>query len=99
MNDIELKLNANGRGAFVIEENGERLAEMEVAIQKENLIVYHTEVHERLKNLGIGAKLLRQMVAYARDHHLKVVPLCPFVNVQFRRHPEQYEDVWNKNWK
>lgn len=99
MNDIELKLNANGRGAFVIEENGERLAEMEVAIQKENLIVYHTEVHERLKNLGIGAKLLGQMVAYARDHHLKVVPLCPFVNVQFRRHPEHYEDVWNKNWK
>lgn len=99
MNEIQLKLNENGRGAFVIEENGERLAEMEIAIQKENLIVFHTEVNQQLKNKGVGAKLLERMVAYAREHRLKVVPLCPFVNLQFRRHPERYGDIWNKSWK
>jgi uncharacterized protein len=38
------------------------------------------------------------MVDYAREHKLKVIPLCPYVNAQFRRHPDQYQDVWNKTW-
>jgi predicted GNAT family acetyltransferase len=36
------------------------------------------------------------MAAYARGHHLKVIPLCPFVNAQFKRHPEEYADIWEK---
>jgi predicted GNAT family acetyltransferase len=99
MNDIKLSLNKEGRGAFFIEQDNERLAEMEIAVKDDNLIVYHTEVNERLKNQGIGGKLLDNMAAYARAHKLKVVPLCPFVNVQFRRHPEKFSDIWNTTWK
>jgi predicted GNAT family acetyltransferase len=98
MNDIQLKLAENGKGAFVIEEGGERLAEMAIGIHGKDLIVYHTEVSDKLKGQGIGSKLLSEMVDYARKEHLKVVPLCPFVHAQFERHPEQYADVWNKNW-
>jgi predicted GNAT family acetyltransferase len=98
MNDIKLKLAENGKGAFVVEEGGERLAEMAIGIQGKDLIVYHTEVSEKLKGQGIGSKLLSMMIDYARKEHLKVVPLCPFVHAQFKRHPEQYADVWNKNW-
>jgi uncharacterized protein len=98
MNAIELKLNDAKRGGFVLEENGERLAEMGVGIQEENLIVYHTEVSDKLKGQGIGAKLITEMVAYARGNNLKVVPLCPYVHAQFKRHPEQYQDIWNKQW-
>lgn len=99
MNEIQLKLNDNGKGAFIIEENGEQLAEMEIGINGNNLIVYHTEVSEKLKGKGIGQKMLDNMVAYATDHKLKVVPLCPFVNTMFRRHPERYKDVWNTTWR
>ncbi|HEX5170479.1 MAG TPA: GNAT family N-acetyltransferase [Cyclobacteriaceae bacterium] len=99
MNDIQVRLNENGRGAFIIEDNGEQLAEMEIGISGGNLIVYHTEVNERLKNQGIAVTLLDTMVDYARKNHLKVVPLCPFVSAQFRRHPEKYQDIWNKTWK
>ena len=98
MSEIELKINKENRGAFVIEENDERLAEMTVAVSGKNLIVYHTEVSERLRGQGTASKLLEAMVAYAKKNDLKVVPLCPFVHAQFKRHPEQYAGIWNKNW-
>ena len=98
MNDIELKLNEQGRGAFVIEDAGERLAEMEISIAGDNLTVYHTEVSDKLKGQGVGTKLLERMVGYARQNKLKVIPLCPFVHAQFKRHPEKYTDIWNKAW-
>jgi predicted GNAT family acetyltransferase len=98
MHKIQLKLNDHGKGAFVVEENKERLAEMEIGIAGNNLIVYHTEVSDKLQGQGVASQLLSEMVSYARTHHLKVVPLCPYVSAQFKRHPQQYEDVWNQQW-
>lgn len=98
MNDIALKLSANGRGAFVIEENNERVAEMEIGIAGNNLTVYHTEVADKLQGQGVAGKLLSTMVDYARAHHLKVIALCPYVLAQFKRHPDQYADIWNQDW-
>ncbi len=98
MKDIELKLENNGKGAFVLEEAGERLAEMAIGISGGNLTVYHTEVSDKLKGQGVASKLLATMVDYARQHKLKVIALCPYVLAQFKRHPEQYADVWNQDW-
>lgn len=98
MNSIELKLNSEHRGAFVIEEGETRLAEMVVAASDGNLIVYHTQVSDQLRGQGVASKLLDSMVEYARKNGLKVVPLCSYVHAQFSRHPQQYEDIWNKNW-
>jgi uncharacterized protein len=95
---VELKLNEVGRGAFVVEQSHERLAEMGVGISGTNLVVYHTEVSDKLKGQGVASQLLTEMVAYARTKNLKVVPLCPYVLAQFKRHPDEYNDVWNKNW-
>ena len=98
MEEIKLKLNDHGRGAFVIEEGNERLAEMDLGIAGNNLTVYHTEVSEKLKGKGVAAQLLSKMVEYAREHEQKVIPLCSYVQAQFKRHPEQYQDIWNRNW-
>jgi hypothetical protein len=99
MNDIQLKLNDAGRGAFFIEEDGERVAEMEIGIVGKNLTAFHTEVAEKLKGKGVASSLLNTMVAYAREHQLKVIALCPYVLAQFKRHPEQYADIWNQHWR
>ena len=98
MNDIELKFESNQRGAFVIEENNERIAEMAFGRQDNNLIIYHTEVNDKLKGQGTAGHLLERMVNFAREENLQVVPLCPYVLAQFKRHPERYEDIWNKHW-
>jgi uncharacterized protein len=98
MNDIKLKLKDNGQGAFVIEEGDVRVAEMEMAINNGNLTIYHTEVADELKGKGVANQLLSTMAAYARENKLKVIPLCPYVLAQFKRHENQYADIWNKSW-
>ena len=94
MNNIRLKLNEAGRGAFYLEENGERVAEMEISVSKSVLTVYHTEVAEKLKGRGVAGDLLNTMVSYAREKGLKVMPLCPYVHARFRKNPEAYADLW-----
>lgn len=98
MNEIELKLEQNGKGAFVIEEAGERIAEMVIGISGSNMTVFHTEVSDKLKGQGVASRLLETMAAYAREHKLKVIALCPYVSAQFKRHPDQYADIWNQHW-
>jgi len=96
---VQLQVNDKRRGKFLIEEDGENLGEMEVAITDKNLIAYHTEVIPKAEGKGIAKELLANMVDYARLHHLKVIALCPYVHAQFKRHEDQYSDIWEKNYK
>jgi predicted GNAT family acetyltransferase len=98
MDEIQLKLDKNGRGAFFIEKNSEQLAIMEIGVVGSSLTVYHTEVNDILKGQGVANRLLDHMAAYARKNHLKVIPLCKFVHLQFTRHPDKYTDIWDKDW-
>jgi predicted GNAT family acetyltransferase len=98
MDNITLELNNFKRGAFLVREGVEQLAEMEVGIVGDNLTVYHTEVSPKLQGKGVAQQLLNHMVDYAREHKLRVIPLCPYVLAQFKRHPEKYVDLWNKDW-
>ena len=96
--EVQFELKDNGKGSFFVQEEGQRMAEMVIAVTSGNLTVYHTEVNDKYQGKGVSALLLKAMVDYARANNLKVVPLCAYVNAQFRRHPEQYADIWNKNW-
>ena len=98
MEEVQIELNENGRGAFFVNDGVQRVAEMVFSIAGNNLTVYHTEVSEKLKGKGVSGQLLEAMVNYARAHSLKVIPLCPYVNAQFRRHSDKYKDIWNKEW-
>ena len=99
MEEIQLKLNEHSRGTFFIEDGGKRIAEMDIGIDAPNITVFHTGVEPEFEGRGIAKKLLTNLVQYAREHNLKVIALCKYVFVQFSRHPDEYQDVWNKNWK
>lgn len=66
MEDVELNLDENNRGIFFITEGENQLGEMEVAVQGNNLTVYHTEVSPKAEGRGLAKKMLAAMVDYAR---------------------------------
>lgn len=97
MDEVKLKLNEKGYGAFYIMDEGTQVGEMVLSISGTNLTVYHTEVAAEAEGKGFAKKMLNEMVDYARKNSLKIIPLCPYVHAQFKRHPEEFADVWNKN--
>ncbi len=48
----------------------------------------HTGVAPQLEGRGIAAALVQAAFDHARGHDLKIRPLCPYVAVWARRHPE-----------
>jgi uncharacterized protein len=96
MEEVKLNLDDKGHGTFYIMDGEGQIGEMEISISGQNLTVYHTEVATKAEGKGYAKKLLNAMVDHARSNHLKVIPLCPYVHAQFKRHPDEYADVWNK---
>jgi len=48
----------------------------------------HTEVPPALAGRGIGSRLVRGALEFARAQGLKVVAKCPFVSAYIAKHPE-----------
>jgi len=84
------------KGAFIIKENNERLAEMTYSKAGDSLIIIdHTEVSDALRGKGAGKQLVIAAVEYARANQLKILPLCPFAKSVFDKTPE-FSDVLSK---
>ena len=98
MDEVKLNIDTTGKGVFYIDKDKNKIAQMMVDVSGNDVSVYHTEVQPEFEGQGLAKKLLNNMVAYARAHHLQVTALCPFVHEQFAHHPEDYEDIW-KNKK
>ncbi|MEO0665879.1 MAG: GNAT family N-acetyltransferase [Pseudomonadota bacterium] len=81
------------KGRYVLELDGNE-AEMTFSIASETLrIVDHTGVPDAMRGTGAGRKLAEHLVAQARAEGFKIVPLCPFVNAERRKHPN-WADVF-----
>ena len=52
------------------------------------MIIDHTGVPKELGGQGVGQALVLRAVGDARSEGFKIVPLCPFANAQFDKHPE-----------
>jgi len=81
------------RGAFVIERDGKRLAEMTyTAAGETRIIIDHTHVDDALRGTGAGKRLVEAAVQWARAEEKKIIPLCPFAKSVFDKTPA-YADV------
>lgn len=91
----EITHEDNGqKGRFYMHAGNADLAQMVYLWSgKDKIIIEHTEVDEQLKGQGAGKKLLVQLVAWARDKHLKIIPLCPFAKAMMEKNTEEYKDV------
>jgi len=91
---MDIQFEDNGKkGAFFVEENGSRLAEMTFVWTGDgNFIVDHTEVNEALEGKGVGKQLVRRAVEMAREKKVKLIPLCPFTKSVIER-TKEFQDV------
>ena len=89
----ELKHEQSGhKGEFVWIQDGKRLAEMTYTVAGSRVIIDHTQVDDSLRGKGIGAKLVRAAVEWARQENAKLMPLCPYAKSVFDKTPD-YSDV------
>jgi predicted GNAT family acetyltransferase len=80
------------RGAFFIQQDGKRLAELTYTVAGTRVIIDHTDVDDALRGTGAGKKLVAAAVDWARDENQRLMPLCPFARSVFDKTPE-FADV------
>jgi uncharacterized protein len=84
------------KGAFYITLDGSRAAEMTFSKAGSNLIIIdHTQVSDALRGKSAGKQLVAAAVQHARNHGVKILPLCPFAKSVFDKVPE-YGDVLSR---
>ncbi len=77
------------KGAFFIENDGQRLAEMTLSFAGDQLVIIdHTDVDDSLRGTGAGKALVEAAVAWARENGKKFIPLCPFAKSVFDKNAE-----------
>jgi len=82
------------KGRYVLRLNGAE-AELTYSITTPTLIIAdHTAVPDVLRGTGAGLALVMRLVEDARAEGLRIMPLCPFVNAQRKKHPE-WADVFS----
>jgi len=82
---MEVKNKNDGKkGAFYIEDEGKEIALMHYTFAGPGkMIIEHTEVNDEYEGKGLGRQLVKAGVAYAREHNMKILPLCPFAKKIF----------------
>ena len=76
------------KGRYVIRLDGAE-AEVTFSVTSPTLIIAdHTGVPDSFRGTGAGLALVTRMVEDARAQGFKIMPLCPFVNAQRKKHPE-----------
>lgn len=67
---------------------GESIARIEYIKAKEKIYLTHTEVPRDYEGKGVGSELIKQALENIKARDLTLVPLCPFVAMYIKRHPE-----------
>ncbi|WP_409300885.1 GNAT family N-acetyltransferase [Peribacillus sp. SCS-155] len=87
----QIKREENG---FYIEENGEKLANIEFVTSGENndiLIITHTFVSDQLRGQGVGNDLVKKVVEFAREEKKLIRPQCSFAK-KVMDNTKEYQD-------
>ncbi len=64
------------------------LVKLEYIVAQDKIYLTHTEVPKELEGKGIGSKIVAFALNDIEESKLKLVPLCPFVALYLKRHPE-----------
>ncbi len=92
---MEIKQTDDGKkGYFKAIESGLEAGIMTYTWAGETkFIIDHTVVAPLFEGKGIGKKLVMAAVYFARQKHLKIMPLCTYTKSVFDKNAEELKDV------
>ena len=94
VNDLKVTKNAEEQ-RFETSVEGQ-LAVIEYEMMGDSVIDFvHTEVPVALEGRGIADHMAHEVLEYARNQGLAVIPQCPFVADYISRHPEYQSLVYS----
>ena len=71
---------------------GDKLSKLDYIQDGKNFVITHVGVHPDFRGQGVAGKIVQVGLEYAREHTLRVVPMCSYAAAYIRRHPE-YADL------
>lgn len=77
---------------FEIRADGELAGFVQYELSGNEIAFTHTQTDDRFRGHGLGGRLVQAALDEARDHHLAVLPYCPFVKGWITGHGE-YADL------
>ena len=92
---IEIEKQTSGnKGSYVARIEGvEGRARLDFTVRGPALVsADHTEAPDAMRGTGVAMALVERLIADARADGFKIIPLCPYVLGQSKRHPE-WRDV------
>lgn len=66
---------------------------IEYILARDNIYLTHTEVPKALEGQGIASKMVLMALEDIKSRNLTLIPMCPFVAMYIKRHPEWRELV------
>jgi predicted GNAT family acetyltransferase len=78
-------------GRFELERDGQK-ATLEYTVAGKVLALIHTEIPDSLRGSGVASALAKTALDWAREKHMKIDVVCPFVAAYLETHPE-YADL------
>ncbi|WP_299534534.1 GNAT family N-acetyltransferase [Ulvibacterium sp.] len=86
MKDLQLKDNPEAK-RYEVHIDG-LVPRIEYIKVKDKIYLTHTEVPKGLEGQGIGTSLVKAVLEDIEKKDLTLVPMCPFVAMYIKRHPE-----------
>ena len=92
LQDITFQMGDNGCRIYAIC-HGKKIGNIFfVKMGADKIIISETEIDPKYKNENIEFYLTQQIINIAREQHLKVISICPYISNIFKQHPE-FDDV------
>lgn len=90
---IFLEVKHGSKSFYIGESEDQPLAEIGYVLSGEKLIIIdHTTVAEEMSGQGVGKKLLKELIDWARVEDIKIMPLCSYAKAQMEK-TEEYRDL------
>jgi predicted GNAT family acetyltransferase len=85
--ELQFELKADGQLAF-----------LEYHREDERLYLTHTEVPTALRGQGVAAELVKEVLGFARQNGLSVIPLCSYV-AYFMNNHQEWNDILSEGYQ